>query len=36
MKVEFTAEQQALRAELRAYFEELMTPELQADRKSVV
>jgi len=31
MKVEFTAEQQALRAELRAYFEELMTPELQAE-----
>lgn len=31
MKVEFTAEQQALRVELRAYFQELMTPELQAE-----
>jgi alkylation response protein AidB-like acyl-CoA dehydrogenase len=31
MKVEFTARQQALREELRAYFAELMTPELAAE-----
>jgi alkylation response protein AidB-like acyl-CoA dehydrogenase len=31
MKVEFTPEQTALRKELRAYFEELMTPELRAE-----
>ena len=29
MKIEFTPEQEALRKELRAYFEELMTPELK-------
>ncbi len=29
MKIEFTPEQAALRTELRAYFEQLMTPELQ-------
>ncbi len=31
MKVEFTPEQEALRKELRAYFEELMTPALKAE-----
>jgi len=31
MKIEFTEEQQALQKELRAYFEELMTPELQEE-----
>ncbi len=31
MKVEFTREQEALREELRAYFRELMTPELVAE-----
>lgn len=31
MKVEFTPEQETLRAELRAYFNELMTPELIAE-----
>ncbi|HCS27174.1 MAG TPA: acyl-CoA dehydrogenase, partial [Spongiibacteraceae bacterium] len=31
MKVEFTPEQEALRSELRAYFNELMTPELAAE-----
>ncbi|ROS05296.1 acyl-CoA dehydrogenase [Sinobacterium caligoides] len=31
MKVEFTPEQEALRTELRAYFDELMTPELRAE-----
>ncbi|MEH6604963.1 MAG: acyl-CoA dehydrogenase family protein [Pseudomonadales bacterium] len=31
MKVEFTPEQDALRTELRAYFKQLMTPELQAE-----
>lgn len=31
MKVEFTPEQEALRAELRQYFKELMTPELRAE-----
>ncbi|MBK9666840.1 MAG: acyl-CoA dehydrogenase family protein [Gammaproteobacteria bacterium] len=31
MKVEFTPEQEALRRELRAYFEQLMTPELVAE-----
>lgn len=31
MKLEFTPEQEALRAELRAYFSDLMTPELQAE-----
>lgn len=31
MKIEFTPEQEALRKELRAYFEELMTPELKAE-----
>ena len=31
MKVEFSAEQNALRKELRAYFEALMTPELKAE-----
>jgi alkylation response protein AidB-like acyl-CoA dehydrogenase len=31
MKVELTPEQNALREELRAYFSELMTPELQAE-----
>ena len=31
MKVEFTPEQEALRTELRAYFKELMTPELTAE-----
>lgn len=31
MKVEFTAAQDALRKELRSYFEQLMTPELSAE-----
>lgn len=31
MKVEFTPEQEALRSELRTYFGELMTPELQEE-----
>lgn len=31
MKIEFTPEQQALREELRAYFNKLMTPELRAE-----
>ncbi|MBW2270626.1 MAG: acyl-CoA dehydrogenase family protein [Deltaproteobacteria bacterium] len=31
MKIEFTPEQLALQQELRAYFEDLMTPELQAE-----
>ncbi|CAA0103611.1 Acyl-CoA dehydrogenase FadE26 [BD1-7 clade bacterium] len=31
MKIEFTPEQEALRQELRAYFDELMTPELKAE-----
>lgn len=31
MKIEFTPEQQALREELRAYFDKLMTPELRAE-----
>lgn len=31
MKVEFTPQQEALRAELRAYFSDLMTPELTAE-----
>ncbi|KEQ19667.1 acyl-CoA dehydrogenase family protein [Endozoicomonas numazuensis] len=31
MKIEFTPEQDALRQELRAYFSELMTPELTAE-----
>ena len=33
MKVEFTPEQKALREELRAYFAELMTPELKAENE---
>ena len=31
MKIEFTPEQEALRQELRAYFQKLMTPELTAE-----
>ncbi len=31
MKIEFTPEQEALRKELRAYFDELMTPDLKAE-----
>lgn len=31
MKIEFTPEQEALRKELRAYFDELMTPDLRAE-----
>lgn len=31
MKIEFTPEQEALRKELRAYFDKLMTPELKAE-----
>ena len=31
MKVEFTPQQEALRSELRAYFKQLMTPELSAE-----
>ena len=31
MKIEFTAEQEALQKELRAYFDELLTPELQEE-----
>ena len=31
MKVEFTPQQESLRIELRAYFEKMMTPELQAE-----
>ena len=31
MKVEFTAAQDALRKELRTYFENLMTPDLKAE-----
>lgn len=36
MKIEFTPEQEALRAELRAYFDELMTPELRAEVNKTV
>jgi alkylation response protein AidB-like acyl-CoA dehydrogenase len=36
MKVEFTPEQDALRQELRAYFEKMMTPELQAESKETM
>ena len=36
MKVEFTPEQDALRKELRAYFEKMMTPELQAESKETM
>lgn len=36
MKIEFTPEQEALRKELRAYFDELMTPELQAEVSQTV
>ncbi len=36
MKIEFTAEQEALRQELRAYFDELMTDELKAEVATAV
>lgn len=36
MKIEFTPEQEALRQELRAYFEELMTPELKEELAPLV
>lgn len=36
MKIEFTPEQQALREELRAYFDKLMTPELRAEVSETV
>lgn len=36
MKIEFTPEQEALRKELRAYFEELMTPELKEELAPLV
>ena len=31
MHIAYTSEQEALRAELRAYFRDLMTPEVQAE-----
>lgn len=36
MKVEFTPEQDALRTELRSYFEQMMTPELIAESKETM
>ncbi len=36
MKIEFTPEQQALREELRAYFDKLMTPELRDEVDAAV
>ncbi|NRA42073.1 MAG: acyl-CoA dehydrogenase family protein, partial [Pseudomonadales bacterium] len=36
MKIEFTPEQEALRQDLRAYFDELMTPELRDEVSKTV